>query len=246
MSQHTVILAGETDLSGFRREARTLLARLVPPEETYWRTQVDAAADLNTKNGKSATTALRGPHGSQPASNLFLPRSFLSLCDTVILHNDPSRFVLLYRLLWRLVHEPDLRRNPLDADRMRALHMAQAVRRDMQKMKTLIRFKAVDAEVGGEPLHIGWFEPDHHIVEAIAPFFARRLAKMHWAILTPERSIRWNGESLEFGPGVRRMSSPPDQASSDDWLVHYRQVFKADCLEFPFKQETKSSDARTP
>ena len=52
-----------------------------------------------------------------------------------------------------------------------------------------MRFKAVSEEVG-DPLHIGWFEPDHHIVEAVAPFLARRLAKMSWAILTPERSVR--------------------------------------------------------
>jgi probable DNA metabolism protein len=237
MSQHTVTLAGEIDLAGFRREARALLAGLVPPEDTHW--QTDVAAE-SAKSGKAAEAPV-----AHTASNLFLPRSFLSLCDTVLLHNDPSRFVLLYRLLWRLVHEPDLRRNPLDADRMHALHMAQAVRRDMQKMKTLIRFKVIDEEVAGEPLHIGWFEPDHHIVEAVAPFFARRLAKVRWAILTPERSVRSIGESLEFGSGLRKTSTPLHEIGAEAWLACYQQAFNAVPCQVVPRHNARSSDART-
>lgn len=241
MSQHTVTLAGEIDLPGFRREARALLASLVPPEDTDWHARTDTAAEL-AKRGRSVESAAR----AAPASpNLFLPRSFLSLCETVILHNDPSRFVLLYRLLWRLVHEPDLRRKPLDADRMRALHMAQAVRRDIQKMKALIHFKVIDEEAGAEPLHIGWFEPDHHIVEAVAPFFARRLANARWAILTPECSVRRNAEALEFGLGMRPATMPSEEASADAWLARYRQVFHPARLQSAPRQEAQASDART-
>ncbi|MDM0107489.1 TIGR03915 family putative DNA repair protein [Variovorax sp. J22R24] len=241
MSQHTVTLSGEIDLPGFRREARALLAGLVPPEDTHWHTV--AGADWMTRSGR---TALAGSRDTQATANPFLPRSFLSLCDTVILHNDPSRFVLLYRLLWRLVHEPDLRRNPLDTDRMRALHMAQAVRRDMQKMKSLIRFTAVDEGAGAEPLHIAWFDPDHHIAEAIAPFFARRLAHRRWAILTPERSVRWNGETLEFGLGVQLDNMPPDAMGGDALLARYRQVFNAVRPAHAERPEAQSSDARSP
>ena len=39
-------------------------------------------------------------------------------CESVILHRDPGRFELLYRLLWRLRSEPALRHDPLDADRI--------------------------------------------------------------------------------------------------------------------------------
>ncbi|MDL9999215.1 TIGR03915 family putative DNA repair protein [Variovorax sp. J22P240] len=241
MSQHTVTLSGEIDLPGFRREARALLAGLVPPEDTQW--HAEAGADWMTK---SACTALTDARDTHAATNLFLPRSFLSLCDTVILHNDPTRFVLLYRLLWRLVHEPDLRRNPLDSDRMRALHMAQAVRRDIQKMKSLIRFKAMDEGAGAEPLHIAWFKPDHHIAEAVAPFFARRLAHLRWAILTPERSVRWNGEALEFGLGIRHQEMARDAIDADALLARYRQAFnpaRPQCMARP--QAQRPSDARS-
>lgn len=240
MSQHTVTLSGEIDLPGFRREARALLAGLVPPENTHWHTA--AGADWITKSGRAALPDARDTH---VATNLFLPRSFMSLCDTVILHNDPTRFVLLYRLLWRLVHEPDLRRNPLDTDRMRALHMAQAVRRDMQKMKSLTRFKAIDEGPGTEPLHIAWFRPDHHIAEAVAPFFARRLAHLRWVILTPERSVRWNGEALEFGLGMRHEKMPPEVSDGDALLARYRQVFNPVRSALVTKPEAQPSDARS-
>lgn len=223
MSLHSVTLASQTDLNGFRREARALLAALVPPEEVQWHAPpgmatVDSHGAGNAANGHLADR----PHGG---INLFLPRSFLSLCDVVILHNDPDRFGLLYRLLWRLVHEPGLRHTPLDGDRVRAVHMAQAVRRDIQRMKALVRFKLVEEGTAGESLHIAWYEPDHYIVEGIAPFFARRFAQARWSILTPTCSVRWNHETLEFGPGIRQ--SIPREANEGQWLMHYREAFGA-------------------
>ena len=242
MSLHSVTLASQTDLDGFRREARVLLATLVPPEEVEWNAPQGVAITPScaVANGGKRHSADR-PHGGV---NLFLPRSFMSLCDVVILHSDPGRFDLLYRLLWRLVHEPGLRRSPLDSDRVRAVHMAQAVRRDIQRTKALIRFRPVDSGVEGAPLHIAWLEPDHYIVEAIAPFFARRFAQMNWAILTPTCSVRWNREALEFGPGVDK----PDEGL---WLTRYRQAFESPrstggCNEPPeLRTDTGSAPAQS-
>ena len=56
---------------------------------------------------------------------------------------------------------------------------------------------------------MSWFEPQHYIVDRVAPFFARRFAGMRWAILTPYRSARWDGEALSFGPGGTRADAPP-------------------------------------
>jgi uracil-DNA glycosylase len=247
MSQHTVTLAGETDWPGFRREARALLAALVPPEHTSWYTRSGAEADLFANASAPADGDPTPSQGS--GMQLVVPASFLSLCETVILHQDPSRFGLLYRLLWRLVHEPGLRHDPLDADRVRAQHMAQAVRRDMHKMKAFVRFRTVEdgaeREEGSEgpegahagPLHVAWFEPDHHIVEAVAPFFTRRFTQMRWAILTPERSIRWNGEVLELGPGGRREQAPPPDAGEALWLTYYRHIFNPARLKLAMMQK---------
>jgi len=225
MSQHTVTLAGETDSPGFRREAKALLAALVAPDEVQWLARNPAPAELfATRSGR---LALRSP-ASPTATHALLPRSFISLCETVLLHHSPLRFALLYRLLWRAVHEPALLRNPSDTDRMQALHMAQAVRRDMQKMRSLIDFRSIDEESGAEELQLAWFEPEHYIVEAMAPFFVRRLVRHRWVILTPQRCMRWDGEQLlEFGPGVQKAIAPPTGAGDARWLACYRAVFSA-------------------
>ena len=137
------------------------------------------------------------------AAPVKVPAAFMPLCESVVLHRDPGRFGLLYRLLWRLQTEPGLRHDALDPDWVAARQMAQAVRRDMHKMTAFVRFRALDEGDGRGPLHVAWFEPEHHIVEATAPFFARRFTAMRWAILTPERSVHWEGR-----PGVRSGRAP--------------------------------------
>ncbi|CAN5294928.1 hypothetical protein BH10PSE18_BH10PSE18_25190 [soil metagenome] len=188
-----------------------------------------------------------------------VPPAFLRLCETVILHDDPGRFGLLYRLLWRLVLEPGLRHDPVDADRLHAQHMAQAIRRDMHKMKAFVRFRTVGQADGQPPLHVAWFEPDHHIVEAVAPFFVRRFTQMRWAILTPERSLEWlpgmaqvsdatpadmhadnHGTAhgtLRFGPGARRTDAPPADAGEALWLTYYRHIFNPARLKLAMMQK---------
>lgn len=225
MAAHSVTniaLASETDWPGFRNEARALLAKLVPPAEVAWHTPASGAADLFSDSDTPLKSSANHAHGPV---NLVVPASFVTLCETVILHNDPARFGLLYSLLWRLVHEPALRHDPLDADRVKAQHMAQSVRRDMHKMKAFVRFRTIEREEGKPPLHVAWFEPDHHIVEAVAPFFMRRFTQMEWAILTPERSVHWDGEGLHFGPGGERRDAPTADAGEALWLTYYANIF---------------------
>ena len=204
-------LASETDLAGFREEARTLLAHQVPPEQVDWLTAPNC--------DQFAAVVPADPRGSRHvprAAMAIVPASFLRLCEVVVLHRDPERFALLYRLLWRLVHEPGLRSDPVDADMLAAQQMGQAVRRDLHKIKAFLRLRPVqDGTADRLPLHLGWFEPAHHILEAAAPWFVRRFAQQRWAILTPERSVRWTpaSERLEFGPGVPGAPVPhPDDA----------------------------------
>ncbi len=217
-----ITLASETDWPGFRNEARALLARLVAPADVVWHTPSSSAGDLFSDSDAPLNAAANHAHGPV---NLVVPASFVTLCETVILHNDPARFGLLYSLLWRLVHEPALRHDPLDADRVKAQHMAQSVRRDMHKMKAFVRFRTIEREEGKAPLHVAWFEPDHHIVEAVAPFFMRRFTQMEWAILTPERSVHWDGEKLRFGPGGEPRDAPAPDAGEALWLTYYANIF---------------------
>ena len=89
-------LASETDLAGFREEARSLLAHQVPPEQVDWQTahNSDQFAQAVPSEGPASRHVPR-------AAMAIVPASFLRLCEIVVLHRDPDRFALLYRLLWR-------------------------------------------------------------------------------------------------------------------------------------------------
>lgn len=207
-----VRLAAHDDLAGFKAAVRRLVAQQVPPGAEQW--QVGDAQDLF---GDAAAPA---GDGDPPPAPFRLPADLVQLLEHAALHREPGRHALLYRLVWRLLAEPGLRDDPLDVDRLQAERMARAVRRDMHKMTAFVRFRPLP---GGH--HMAWFEPEHHTLRATAPFFARRFAQMRWAILTPERSARWDGQALAFGPGARREDAPGPDAGEQLWLTYYAHIF---------------------
>ncbi|HMA06947.1 MAG TPA: DUF4130 domain-containing protein, partial [Ramlibacter sp.] len=152
-------LASETDFPGFREEARALLGQQVPPEAVHWQT---AQEQGGYRLADPVRPAGNRPRDARKAASAIVPASFLRLCEFVVLHRHPGRFALLYRLLWRLVHEPGLRSDPIDPDMLHAHQMAQAVRRDLRRMKAFLRFRSID-DGQGAPLKLAWFEPAHYI-----------------------------------------------------------------------------------
>jgi probable DNA metabolism protein len=231
-----VTLRGQTDFEGFRRAARGLLAQNILPAQVSWR-----CSDAPVETPLAAGTAHSPAFSDAPA--VHVPPEFFALCQAAVLHHHPQRFSLLYRLLWRLVHEPELRHNPLDADMAQARQMAEDVRQDMQAMKAQLRFRSVQddtfrARPLSGPLHVAWYQPEHHIVDAVAPFFANRFSQMRWAILTPESSVESDylgpqdadssGDgltALRFGPGADPQDAPALDADEQIWLTQYEQVF---------------------
>ena len=241
-SFRSITLQGPVDLDGFRRAARSLMAQRIKPEWVSWHGSSDSMRDLF--GGAFPEEAHETTEAPEAPETLLLtvPAEFLQLCQAVILHRDDARFGLLYRLLWRLRHEPGLRHDPLDADRVQAQRMAHSVQRDMHKMKAFVRFRTVQdeafktrPEIG--PLHVAWFEPEHHIVQAIAPFFARRFTQMRWAILSPECSADWNGATLRFGPGAVQADAPPADAGEQLWLTYYQSTFNPARLKLKAMQK---------
>ncbi len=248
-----VTLQGQADYEGFRRAARGLLAQNILPEQVSWQ-----CSSTPAEGADAAGTAHSPALSDAPAVSV--PPEYVALCQAAVMHSNPQRFNLLYRLLWRLVHEPELRHNQLDTDMAQARQMAEEVRHDMQKMKAQLRFHSVQDDTfktrpQGGPLHVAWFEPEHHIMEAVAPLFAKRFAHMRWAILTPEGSIeadylgpqdfgRARHASAEpatakpqeavvavrFGPGADKSAAPSPDASEMRWLTVYEQVFHPDRL----------------
>lgn len=202
-------------LEAWRNGARDALLRGIAPEQLDWLEGSDASL-LDAPSVSSAPVLA-------DAGVPNVPRDFLELAATCLCHRDMQRMALLYRLLWRITHgERSVLSNPADADVLRATALAQAIRRDTHKMKAFVRFR----EVPGQPeAFIAWFEPQHHIVDRVAPFFARRFTGMHWAILTPSRSVAWDGQALAFGPGARREDAPAEDAREALWQTYYASIF---------------------
>lgn len=48
---------------------------------------------------------------------------------------------------------------------------------------------------------------------------------MRWAILTPYRSVRWDGQALAFGEGAVRTQVPADDAQETLWRTYYAHIF---------------------
>ena len=233
----SITLAGAIDFDGFRRACRLLWSQQVAPEFVAWHTADDAEGDLFESAAAADAPSNAADVAGVAAPPVNVPASYMPLAESVVLHSDAGRFGLLYRLLWRLQIEPGLRGDPLDVDWVQAQQMAQAVRRDMHKMKAFVRFRTVVDDPDREPLHVAWFEPEHHIVEATAPFFARRFTAMRWAILTPERSVRWDGSVLALGPGGRRDEAPPPDAGEKLWLTYYENIFNPARLKLKMMQK---------
>ena len=224
MACHTITLAHPTDWGGFRQAARTLVQAGVPPQEVEWHTPQTAARDLFSTPSKGMHCTGSPPPATEPGPVLRVPEAFVHLCERLVLHRNPARCALIYRLLWRLALAGGLRHDPLDADRLQAHHMVRAVARDMHKMHAFVRFRPV-TDSHGQTVQVAWFEPDHFITEANAGFFVRRFTQMHWAILTPDASVRWDGSQLHLGPGAQRSDAPPPDAGEALWLTYYRHIF---------------------
>ena len=238
-ANQAITLASATDLAGFRQHARRLLTGHIAPDNVSWHCLDARTPDLFANLADAAPDTPK-PVNEGPCINV--PPDFLALCKTVILHRDPRRFGLMYRLLWRLQHEPGLRHDTLDPNHIDAQHLAQAVRRDTHKMKAFVRFRTLEDDAFRTrpldgPLHVAWFEPEHHIVEAIAPFFIRRFTQMRWAILTPERCVAWDGGKATFGPGAHKEDAPPPDAGEQLWLTYYQHIFNPARLKLKMMQK---------
>lgn len=190
------------------------------PQDVKWMEGEAAQGDL-----LDGTAAPPPPTEAVPGRALRqLPTGFMPLAETVALHAQADRFQRLHELAIDLAADPRRWRDALDPRRLALERMAREVRREIHKMHAFVRFRQLD-EGNGEVHYVAWFEPVHHIVRAAAPFFARRFAAMHWAILTPALCVHWNREGLEFTPGVDRSEAPPPDAGEALWLDYYRSIF---------------------
>jgi DNA polymerase len=206
-----VRLAHPTDFEGWRAGARALREAGVPPRQAAF---VIGAGTSLFDDGPP-------PPAGDPAFSV--PRAFVDLATGVIQHRDPDRFDLMYRVLWRLKAEPDLMHVLSDPDVVAMTELAKNVSRASHKMKAFVRFREIEDDEGER--YVAWFEPAHHVVEATAPFFARRFANMRFSILTPELCAHWDGERLSFTPGATRDQAPDGDELEAFWKTYYASTF---------------------
>ena len=210
---HFITLDSETDFDGWRNAARALALNDVKPAEVTWRVRGDAPELF-----EPTAAPPEPPHGRFNVS-----ARFVELAKTAILHRNPERFALLYRLLWRLRGHQDLLDIATDPDVADIAAMAKAVRRDEHKMHAFVRFREVGREQKAH--YIAWFEPEHHIVEFAASFFVRRFADMPWSILTPDLCAHWDGHAVSITPGVAKSEAPTEDRLEETWRRYYASIF---------------------
>lgn len=214
-------LASNTDFDGWRAHARSLVARDIPAEDIHW--TVSGSASLLDDCAADGPEQVQAVNESLPPHALKVPREFIALARTVILHSSPDRFAVLYKVLRRLKHEHQLLTVDFDPDILRLRVFERQVRHDEHRMHAYVRFRKIESEHGAE--FVAWYEPEHHIVEATAQFFVRRFAGQRWAILTPERSLYWDGGHLSLGEGVPQSSAPSEDSLEDLWRTYYASIF---------------------
>jgi uracil-DNA glycosylase len=208
-----ITLDSETDFDGWRKAARALALNDVKPSDVSWRVADDAPELFEPT----------APPLAPPDGTFNVPAKFVELAEVAILHRNPERFALLYRLLWRLRQNHDLLDIATDPDVAEFAAMAKAVRHDEHKMHAFVRFREVGREQKSH--FVAWFEPEHHIVELAAPFFARRFADMPWSILTPDVCAHWDGHAVSITPGVAKREAPTADRLEETWRSYYASIF---------------------
>jgi uracil-DNA glycosylase len=206
------VLLHDGDLGGFRTSALELLRHQVHPAAIAW----------SSTAGLAVPTAGRGPAGGvSNAAASVVPRSFLRLVDLALLHSDPQRFDLLYRLLWRVVHEPRLKDDRDDYDMQRARKMAAAVRREVQTLQRSAAF--VSVAYAGSTLACAWTDPHFHTTEAFALWVARRHPDADFLVASPERCVLSRARAIRLLP--RMLQSPRNM---QEWCAALRVLHGSD------------------
>jgi uracil-DNA glycosylase len=229
---HFITLDNETDFNGWRTAARTLILSDVNPSDVTWTVRG------NEPELFAPIAETTPPEAMRATATFSVPAKFVDLAKSAILHRDPERFAILYRLLWRLRGDHDLLEVATDPDVALVGAMAKAVRRDEHKMHAFVRFREVGRE---QTAHfVAWFEPEHHIVELAAPFFARRFADMPWSILTPDGCAHWDGHEVSITPAVSKAEAPTEDRLEETWRRYYASIFN------PARLKVKAMQSEMP
>lgn len=201
----------ENSFQSWRAAARVLISADINPGDIIW--CPPGQSSLFETFGNESGKGLR----------VNVPPEFLELAETAACYDSAEKWSLLYRVLFRLVHEGrNLLQIESDPDVLQARLMEKAVSKDVHKFHAFVRFRRVSCE--GDELFVAWHEPHHFTVERAAPFFCRRFGNMKFSIFTPKGCVHWDRRRSTFSSGVERISQI-DDGTEDFWLTYYRSIF---------------------
>jgi uracil-DNA glycosylase len=220
---HFITLDSTTDFDGWRKAARTLVLNDVKPSDVTWTVRGNAPQWPEPPADQQLQAPPQGSFQGNFQGSFKISAKFVELAQSAILNREPSRFAVLYRLVWRLRSHHDLLNAATDPDVAQITAMAKAVHRDQHRMQALLRFREIGREQNSH--YLAWFEPEHHIVEATAPFFASRFADMPWSILTSDVCAHWDGHAVSITPGIGNAEAPTEDRLEEIWRRAYASIF---------------------
>lgn len=219
----------DNNFESWRTAARNLLEKNVEPSDVVW--CANEQIGLFHREEK--------PRLDDGGMQIKVSPDFIRLADAVACYDDPQKWPLLYRLLFRIAKgEKNLLKIESDADVRAARVMEKGVRRDVHKFHAFVRFREISPQ--GEEIFAAWHEPQHWCVKRATPFFARRFGDMKWSIFTPKGCAHWDKRELTFSPPATRASAPSDDQMEDLWRLYYRSIFN------PFRLKVKAMKREFP
>ena len=207
-------IAFQPNFAEWRAQARPLLRARVEPREILWQSL------SNSQGSLFETPTTTAPTPADPAMRL--PAAFARLAETISLWRGEEPWPLLYRIAYRLLYEnPRLLEIGVDPDVSRAHFLQKGIRRDIHKMHAFVRFK----RWGEQDAYVAWYQPEHRILRAAAPFFARRFGDKFWSIFTADESAHWDGKEIQYAGGISRENFSAKDAFDALWQDYYRSTF---------------------
>ena len=196
----------EPNYASWHAHARALLASGTAPAGIVWSVSADALKPAPVSGG-----------------HVRIDRRFVERAQLAARHRAAEKWSLLYRVLWRLVHENrKLLDVPADPDVELLQWMADRVHDDIHRMRTFVRFRTIGE--AHQEYFISWHRPDHDIAEAVAPFFAKRYPNIRWTLFTPQRTVHWDGHKIALAPGLPSSELPPEEShagASELWRRYF-------------------------
>lgn len=200
-------------VTAWRQEVRKLAAAGIDPAAVIWSVGETAPDLFATAPARPATP-----------TQLMLSREAVEGIEMALMHSDPERFSRAHALVLRLSRRELRWGDRSDPSLRRLLDQQKAVGREIHKMHGFVRFREVTPPGANRRAFAAWFEPDHHILEAAAPFFARRFGDMDWLIATPTLTARCEAGEMRIEETAARQP-PPADATEELWRVYFAAIF---------------------